>query len=41
MEAMDLAAVMVFEEAQEVAQESVDLDHRLVREGRQGNPDRR
>ena len=41
METMDVAAVMVLEEAQEVAQESMNLDHRLVREGRQGNPDRR
>ena len=41
MEAMDVAAVMVFEEPQEVAQESMNLDHCLVREGRQGNLDRR
>ena len=41
MEAMDLAAVMVFEEPQKVAQESMNLDHCLVREGRQGNLDRR
>ena len=41
VEAMDLATVIVLEEPQEVAEESVDLDHRLVGKGWPGEMSRR
>lgn len=39
IEAMDLGAVLGFEEAKEVAQEIVDLDDGLIGDGRQANLD--